>query len=246
MTARRAQYLELADRLATRWESLPPGTHVESEHQLAAEFAVNRLTAREAVRELERRQLVRRVAGSGTFTAHRLEYRVELGDPPSFRRVVTALGYEAGVLDLGSRWAGRGRNREFVISRTLTVDGLIASTSLDRFPREMGSAIERLAIGSGSIVDALRSIGCAPVRASVRVLMDIPDEQIATQLGFHASPPPVWRLESSTTDGVRGPVVHRSTAWMRPDMFALTIELGDHSERRPQRCTEGSRTVRAE
>jgi DNA-binding GntR family transcriptional regulator len=226
MTARRAQYLELADQLADRWGSLPPGTQVESEHQLAAEFAVNRLTAREAVRELERRQRVRRVAGSGTFTAHRLEYRVEVGDAPSFRRVVAELGYEPGVLDLGSRWSGRGQTREFVISRILTVDGLIASTSLDRFPREVGIAVERLGVAGGSIVEALRRVGCAPVRSSVRVLMDLPDERVAGQLGFQASPPPVWRLESVTTDGARGPVIHRSTSWMRPDMFALTIELG--------------------
>lgn len=227
MTARRAQYLDLADALLSRWEGLAPGSPVESEHQIAAEFGVNRLTARETLRELERRLIVRRVAGSGTFTAHRLDYRVELGEAPSFRRVVTTLGHRPGVEQLGAGWQGRGQLRELVIRRVLTVDGLVSSVASDRFPRSVGERVSSPLSGAGSVVDALRSTGSEPYRSDVRVSMALPDDVTSTQLGFSGPPSMVWRLESTTTDGPGGPVIHRSESWMRPDMFALTVNLGN-------------------
>src|SRR5690606_28552614 len=91
--ARSAQYVEVADTLAARWTGLPPGSLVASEHQIADEFGINRLTAREALRELERRMVVRRERGRGTFTAFRLDYPVELGGVASFHRIVESHGH---------------------------------------------------------------------------------------------------------------------------------------------------------
>lgn len=226
MSVRRAQYLDLADQLADRWKGLAPGSPVESEHQLATEFSVNRLTAREAMRELERRLVVRRVAGSGTFTAHRLDYRVELGDPPSFRRTVSALGHVPGVRVIDARWMSSAATRRFVVTRELTVDGLVASVAEDTFTEPIADRVAPFVAEGGSIVDALRTVGRSPNRAGVRVSMELTDDALARQLGFSGTAPPIWRLSSTTTDGRSGPVIHRSTSWMRPDMFALSIEIG--------------------
>lgn len=226
MSVRRAQYLDLADQLADRWKSLAPGSPVESEHKLATEFSVNRLTAREAMRELERRLIVRRVAGSGTFTAHRLDYRLGLGDPPSFRRTVSALGHVPGVRVVDAQWISSADTRRFVVTRELTVDGLVASVAEDTFTEPIAGRIAPLVAEGGSIVDALRSVGGSPNRSGVRVSMELADSRVARQLGFSGTAPPIWCLRSTTTDGRGGPVIHRSTSWMRPDMFALSIEIG--------------------
>ena len=180
---------------------------------------------------MERRLIVRRVAGSGTFIAHRLDYRVALGDAPSFRRIVSSLGHAPAVHTQECRWAGRGGTREFLIQRTLTVDGLIASAALDRFPRPIADDIARIGVGDGSIVGALVHCGAAPHRSSVRVALQVPDSDTAASLGYSGAPPPVWCLRSITTDGVNGPVVHHSISWMRPDMFSLTIEVGSGEPR---------------
>lgn len=227
MDSRTPRYVELADELATRWSRLRPGSLVESEHQLAAEFGVGRLTAREAVRELERRLLVRRVMGSGTFTAHRVVYRVALGDVPSFRRLLAASGHDPGVRPVATGWRGRGVTRRFEVERLLTIDGLVAACTRDRFGVDVGQRLEHRLDDGASIVGALTELGFRPLRAGVRVAMEAPPEDIASLLEYSSAVPLVWRLESATRDGDDGATIHRSAAWLRPDMFELTVHLGD-------------------
>ena len=226
MADRTPRYLELADELASRWSDLPPGTLVPGEHQLAAEFGVNRLTAREAVRELERRLIVRRVVGAGTFTAHRIRYPIRLGEAPSFRRTVAVTGHEPGLRPVRFGWSGRGAGRVFKSLRVRTIDGLVASVGIDRFPRPVAESVAAHVTADESVFEVLESVGIAPSRDAVTVAFGVPDREIAGLLEFMHSAPPCWRLASTTIDANSGHVVHRSEAWMRPDMFEVTVELG--------------------
>lgn len=221
------QYVELADRLAARWAALAPGTLVESEHQLADEFGVNRLTAREAVRELERRMIVRRIMGRGTFTAHRLDYEVRLGGYASFHRNVSELGHQPSVAVVDHRFLGRGDERRLVVERVSAVDGFVAAFTTESFPVAVAAAVRVAVIGGGSIHDALVAAGYDACRGSVDVEVAMPPGNVADQLDFSSTVMPTWHLRSSTTDGRGGPVVHSSDAWMRTDMFALTVHLDD-------------------
>jgi DNA-binding GntR family transcriptional regulator len=226
MAERPARYLELATILEDRWADLGPGSLVESENQLAAEFGVNRLTAREAVRELERRLIVRRIVGVGTFTAHRVGYQIRLGEAPSFRRIVLASGHAPGIRPVSHRWTGRGRRRTFEVTRVRTIDGLVASVGIDRFPRPLADVVAAEVTGDASVFDVLQTAGVSPRRDAVSVALVVPDGEIASLLEYPASAPPCWRLSSTTIDGPTGEVVHHSEAWMRPDMFEVTVELG--------------------
>lgn len=226
MADRTPRYLELADELAGRWSDLPPGTLVPGEHHLAAEFGVNRLTAREAVRELERRLVVRRVVGSGTFTSHRIRYPIRLGESPSFRRTVAGTGHEPGLRPVRFGWSGRGAGRVFESLRVRTIDGLVASVGIDRFPRPIAESVAPLITADESVFEVLESVGIAPRRDSVTVVLAVPDRETAGLLEFPHSAPPCWWLQSTTVDAHSGEVVHHSEAWMRPDMFEVTIELG--------------------
>lgn len=227
--ARSPQYLELADLLAQRWSQLAPGTLVESEHQLASEFGVHRLTAREAVRELERRLVVRRIMGRGTFVAHRVEYEVRLGGVPSFHRIVAAQGHQPMVRVAEFGWSGRGADRRFVVERVSSVDGFVAATTTETFPAQVGRRVETAVASGGSIRDALVDAGYDPRRGAVKVAIEMPPPAVADRLEFSSNPLLTWHLESETLDGTTGPVVHTSNSWMRPDVFAVTVRLGDPS-----------------
>jgi DNA-binding GntR family transcriptional regulator len=227
--ARSPQYVELADVLAARWAGLPPGTMVESEHQLASEFGVHRLTAREAVRELERRLVVRRIMGRGTFIAHRLDYEVRLGGVPSFHRIVEAGGHVPSVRVLGCEWRGRGAHRSFVVERVSSVDGFVAAATTEMFPAAVGHEVETSVAAGGSIRDALVDAGHDPRRGAVKVAIEMPPPLVADRLEFSSNPLLTWHVESETLDGPSGSVIHTSSSWMRPDVFAVTVRLGDDS-----------------
>jgi DNA-binding GntR family transcriptional regulator len=230
-------YVELADLLATRWAELDPGTMVESEHQLAEEFGVNRLTAREAVRELERRMVVRRIMGRGTFTAYRLDYDVRLGGYASFHRNVAERGHVPSTEVVAHGWRGRAPHRRLVIERVSSVDGFVAAATIEMFPAAVGRLVGEVVIAGGSIHDALVDAGHDPRRGSVDVAVAMPPAAVADRLGFSSTVMPTWHLESRTTDGRGGPVVHTSDSWMRTDMFAVTVRLDDDVDARARRTS---------
>ena len=62
----------------------PADSRVPSEHQIAARFAVSRVTARQAIQFLEREGLLRRIRGSGTYV-NRLGPSEKPLAPPTFR-----------------------------------------------------------------------------------------------------------------------------------------------------------------
>jgi len=67
MDAARFQYLRIADALRARIEGLPPNCLMPTEHQLAKDFRVSRLTIRQALHLLEGAGLVSRRRGRGTI-----------------------------------------------------------------------------------------------------------------------------------------------------------------------------------
>ena len=80
--------------------ALAPGARVPSEHQLVERFAVSRMTANRALRDLAQEGLIIRTAGSGSFVAEqRLE--ISLLVVPDIAAEITASGraYSARVIE---------------------------------------------------------------------------------------------------------------------------------------------------
>lgn len=224
--ARTAQYVDLAGTLAARWADLAPGTLVESEHQVADEFGVNRLTAREAFRELERQMLVRRVMGRGTFTAYRMNYLVELGGVASFHRNVEAAGHTATTEVLGESWVETATGRALTLERVGYVDGFVAVAGRNDFPDPVGAQIEGKVVDGVSMHQALEDLGYTPRRSEVTVGLEIPDPATAELLAFSNAVQPTWHVRSETIDTATGTCIHRSSSWMRADMFEVTVRVG--------------------
>lgn len=66
------RYLQIKNTILEKIQSgaLRPNDKIPSEHKLAKEFSVSRLTVQRAIRELVSEGLLRRVQGSGTFVSH--------------------------------------------------------------------------------------------------------------------------------------------------------------------------------
>lgn len=229
-------YQLLADSLEQRITSMRPGERLPSEHELVAAHEVSRLTARAAVQELENRHLVRRVRGSGTYVARRLDYRIGAGTPPSWSETVRRAGGEPyrrilgvgrvpapaqvrNALDLGRR------HRVVAISRLGTVDGLVADTATSWLPADLVDDLDMFLQDGGSLYSSLGAIDLEPRRRwSTAALAAVP-AAVAASLELEGRPL-VWHIAGVNEDATTGRPIEYVQGWMRPDVYRVTLELG--------------------
>jgi DNA-binding GntR family transcriptional regulator len=232
------RYLEIADRLAAELADCRPGTRVASEPELATRFGVGRAAARSALQELERRLLVRRVQGAGTFVNRRIDYVISHSRPPSWHATVSAAGatprsqikaveripMPADKAEQLDRPAGTPTHR---VVRHFFIDDLLASWTEELIPVEVAPDLD-VALHSVESVDlVLRQLGrVRPVRAWCRASVDIPPPEVLRGLGIEASVP-VWRIDSVNRDAGTGQVLMASSAWTRADAVRVVVELQD-------------------
>lgn len=87
-------YLQIADGLKARIESMGPGARIPSEPQLAKDWGVSRFTIAKAVEQLVDEGLITRRQGSGSFVAE-APLRRAPGYLLSFTEAVSAAGHRA-------------------------------------------------------------------------------------------------------------------------------------------------------
>lgn len=228
-------YLELADELERDVLRSSPDERVASEHDIVRRHQVSRVTARSALQELERRHLVRRVRGRGTFVARRLEYVVGPSMAPSWSATVRAAGARPGAellsvtaLECDEATAAALElevgTPTVELRRRGTVDGLVATSSLSVVPRTWADAVERAA-GGGSLYEGFRHAGLDVTRAWSCGELVTPPAEIAAQLG-HEGRPPTWFLESVNRERRTGRNVEYARTWLRADVFRIRFVLG--------------------
>jgi DNA-binding GntR family transcriptional regulator len=235
-----ARYLDIADELASELAACAPGTRVASEPELANRFGVGRAAARSALQELERRLLVRRIQGAGTFVNRRIDYVISRSRPPSWHATVIASGAtpRAQTKDVQRiALAAEGVDRlgwpvgtpMYRIERHFFIDDLLASVTQELIPVAAVPDLD-IALRSVESVDmVLRQLGGArPVRAWCRASVDIPPVDVLRGLGIEASVP-VWRIDSISRDAESGRVLLSSSAWTRADAVRVVVELEDVS-----------------
>lgn len=227
-------YLLLADQVERQVAGAAPGDRLPSEHELMDRHEVSRLTARAALQELERRHLVRRVRGSGTFVARRIDYRIGAGMAPSWSQTVRDAGGEPQRRLLG---VGRvtppaavaeilgGTGSVVALTRVGTVDGLVADTGTSWIPADLVADLSTFIDDGGSLYQSLVAAGVTPRRRwTTAELVAVPAE-LAVHLELEGRPP-VWRIASCNEDTATGRVVEYGEGWMRPDVYRVVLELG--------------------
>jgi GntR family transcriptional regulator len=230
-------YLDIAGEVAHDLGGRAPGSAAPSEHELAARFGVSRLTARAALEELERRWLVRRRQGRGTFVARRIEYRVGLDVPPSWTEVMRQTGAEPSSV---TEWVRKGEGPAWVrrelgldvndrvlhLRRVHTLDGELASCSDTWVVEALTPGLAKELGKTGSLYLALAGrYRLEPVRAWYRAELDLAPPRVAARLGVSA--PPLTLATRGRVDSVTaGRPLEVTCAWARADLLRVVFEVG--------------------
>jgi DNA-binding GntR family transcriptional regulator len=237
-TVTSTRYLEIADQLAGELASCEPGTRVSSEPELATRFGVGRAAARSALQELERRLVVRRVQGAGTFVNRRIDYLISHSRPASWHTTVSAAGAvprsqtkNVERITLAGEDAQRlGRpvgTPIYRVTRHFFMDDLLASVTQELIPVAAVPDLDIALQNFESVDMVLRQLGgVEPVRAWCRASLDIPPPEVLRELGIEASVP-VWRIDSLSRDAATHEVLLTSSAWTRADAVRVVVELED-------------------
>jgi DNA-binding GntR family transcriptional regulator len=234
-------YLELASTVERELGRLGPGAVAPSEHQLAARFGVSRLTARAALEELERRWVVRRVQGRGTFVLGRIEYPVGPGVPPSWTEAVRLGGGEGASITesvrpaRGPAWTRRllgvdPGERLLHLRRSHLLDGELASCSETWMVASLVPGLAARLGREGSLYALLSgTYGLRPHRAWYRAELGMAPPQVAARLGLSlpARPPLALATRGRVDAAERGRPLEVTQAWARADLLRIVFEVGD-------------------
>lgn len=228
---------EIVRVLAEELASLPPGTRVASESEVGKRFGVGRAAARAALGELERRMLVSRIQGGGTFTRRRVDYLVAPGRAPSWSRTVREAGATprtvvlacdevplpddvARALDVPPGEPG------FRLVRRSFIDGMPASWGVEWLTVALVPELPAALRHEESLDAILRGLGrVRPERAWTRASMESVSDEASTGLGCRPGDP-AWLIASLARDGAHGRPVLSTERWVRADAVRVVVELG--------------------
>jgi GntR family transcriptional regulator len=232
-----ATYLQIADELAQRIARRRPGAAVESENELAGLFHVNRLTARAALGELERRYAVRRRKGRGTFVARRVEYRIGPDHPPSWTATVRAAGARPRTENERVRsvrpplWARRELGlapgeRALQVERRRWVDDELATWATSYLRPDVVPGLERhMGPGSALYHVLTTEYGLEPRRAWSRCEFEVASEAVAGHLGLRGRDH-VSVVRGRLDCARRGAPIEVGVAYNRMDVLNVVYEFG--------------------
>ncbi|MGW4123072.1 GntR family transcriptional regulator [Nocardia sp. NPDC004711] len=229
-------YLTLADGLEKVVRASPQGARLWSENELADQYGVSRTTVRGAMLELERRHLIRRTRGSGTFVARRMEYVISSEVEPSWSAMVRNAGLnpDTRILDWTTmRPSAEVRNalelsandRVVRIQRLGLIDEQPATVTTSYLPTDLARKLREALRETVSFYSAFRALGLAPRRVWNTAEMAVADEHIAGLLEYEGRPA-IWRILNCNEDAVTGRRLQFSIGWNRPDVYAVRLELG--------------------
>ncbi|OPX05545.1 hypothetical protein B1790_31355 [Mycobacterium sp. AT1] len=231
------RYQTIANLLEQELALLEPGSLVASEHELAKRFGMNRLTAKAALEELERRYLVRRSKGKGTYVARRLPYVVSPGSSASWSASVRTAGATPSIatVSLTERPASQSiaerlkitkGQRVFILVRRRFVDGLIAGCTTSYLPGDVLPRFRSRLSDDASLHDVLAEhYGIEPVRTWAKVELRPAPADVAVHLELRGAPM-VHRLSALLEEPrAHGRVIEFGETWLRPDAVDLIIEM---------------------
>lgn len=229
-------YQALADELEREVLRARPGDRLPSEHQLSARHGVSRITTRAALQELERRHLVLRRRGAGTFVALRVDYPISSSIPPSFTETVRQVGHVPGSRVLSARRARPpAQVRDALrldpgqpvlrVRRIGTIDDQPASLHTSWMARVDLDRVRDQVSDDVSIFALLRDEGCEPAREWYTAELATIPAAAATELGIEGRPQ-AWRTASCNRCLRTDRLIELAQTWMRADVVRVRFELG--------------------
>jgi GntR family transcriptional regulator len=229
-------YLVLADTIEKQIADTPAGTQLPSESDLMSRWHTSRPTVRAALLELERRFLIHRSRGKGTFVAQRIEYVISSDTSPSWRQSVREGGAvpEVRVLSITTEPPSDEACEHlelspavpvFRLERLGLVNGVPASAHTIFVPSDLAPEIGDVINERGSLYRGFRSLGFDPIRLWYSARLDTVDSRAAALLGFE-NRPALWRSEHCNVDSRSGRPLEYGWGRLRPDVLDIRMYLG--------------------
>lgn len=233
-------YLELADGIAATLGAV--GDRVVSENELAELHGVSRPTARAALQELERRYLVRRVRGAGTFVSRRIDYVISHDTAPSASATLRLVGCEPEVEVVAARTIGAPadvamhldvmRSTPVVhVQRLIKVEGIVTSWTTAFLIARLVPGIAAHVRSQTSLFEVLRCVfGLEAQRRWSRANTEVPPDAVTAALELEGRPP-TWLLEGVNHDRANPrQAIEFTRSWMRADVINVVFEMGSPPE----------------
>lgn len=233
MTTEPPVYVRVADLLEDEIASLADGEPLPSEHELARNHQINRLTARAALIELERRHLVRRQQGRRTIVARRIAFRLDPHGAPGWTKVVRKSGalprteVEAvrerrATSDVHEMLGTKKSDVHVYLARRRYVDDELAAYSESWLAAAAVPDFERRLADDASLARTLRAYDLRVKQVSLRCELVVAGARIAAKL---QSPdrPLVFALQ--TLSRARKKPLALTTTWLRADIFNVIFEV---------------------
>lgn len=235
MTGEIPFYLQVADQLEAEIAALSAGEPMPSEHELARDHEINRLTARAALEELERRYLVRRQQGRRTVVARRIEYRLDQKGRPGWTRTVARSGAtpRTEIVTVRSRQPPTDVRASLKLPKKATalyvgrrrfVDEELAAYSASWLNTSLVPDLEQRLAKAGALNAALRHSGLKLKRGLLRCHLSVAPSDLAQRFESHDRPL-VFELITHVLAGKRALGI--TTTWLRADIFNVIFELKD-------------------
>jgi GntR family transcriptional regulator len=233
-------YLKLADELESEITKMNVNARLASEKDLAVMHGVNRLTARAAVQELERRYLVRRRPGSGTFVSDRVEFRITPSSPPSWSEVIRRSGVEPRTETQFLRTIRTSPSLRETLQ--ISSDDRVMHLRRLRFINDEPACVADTYLVA-DLVPELRTelkthaslhkvlsenYKLDPYRAELKMDVEVAPADVAQLLGLGTRPMMFHVVARSDSRRLKRPL-QVTTTWNRPDIIRVVIDLSENS-----------------
>ncbi|WP_297568347.1 GntR family transcriptional regulator [uncultured Faecalibaculum sp.] len=217
----KALYVQIRDIYRRRIldGDLQPGDKIESETQIQKMYGVSRITARQAILDLEKDGMVNRGRGRGTFVIWKPAVTEELTGIRGFSEEMQLHGRQPGT----SSWHASMRHcpkqlvsafgldpeqEAYIVERVCTSDDIRLAYIVSCFPRQSFSYL------GGSVYEETGT----PVRIEEELLAQLPDDEVVTNLNIPRTLPVLVRRRVGFDR--QGKIMEYSLAYYRSDLYS--------------------------
>lgn len=232
----KALYIQIKDIYRDKIISgeLKLGDRIESEMEIQNKFGVSRITARQAILDLEKEGMVKRGRGKGTFVIWQPAIEEELTHIMSFtkemeirNRVPGTSGLEVTIEHLPEDYGIKIEEEMYCVRRVRTADDIKLVYFVSYFPLSTNLPMNPSDY-SESIYEILDYTGTGhPVRIEEKISAEMPTKEVRDALNTPKTLPVLVRkrLSYSASDEL----IEYTTCYYRGDLYTYTISTTSQS-----------------